>query len=216
MGSIAEQIVDGHRQIVIRRHQAAAGGDDAVAVVVGIAGEGHVELVLQADEPLHGIRGGGVHADLPIPIESHETEGGIYRVIDHREIEPVGFRDARPVVHSGAAQRVHAHADSRVAYRVHIQDGAEVAHIGLQVVVSMGGGAAPRRGKPHSVDPTGSQPQQLVGSGLDPLRHIRVRGAAVGRVVFEAAVIGRIVRGRDDDTVGETGFAAAVIGQDGM
>ena len=37
---------------------------------------------------------------------------------------------------------------------------------------------------------------------FDPLRDVGVGGAAVGRVVFEAAVFGGIVRGRDDDAVG--------------
>jgi len=32
-----EQIIDRNRQVVIRRHQTAAGGDDAVAIVVGVA-----------------------------------------------------------------------------------------------------------------------------------------------------------------------------------
>ena len=47
---MAEQVVDQHRQIMVRLHQAAAAGDDAVAVVVGVAGEGDVVAVLQADQ----------------------------------------------------------------------------------------------------------------------------------------------------------------------
>ena len=46
---------------------------------------------------------------------------------------------------------------------------------------------------------------------LDPARDARVGGAAVRRVVLEAAVLGRIVRRRDHDAVGETALAAAVV-----
>ena len=49
---------------------------------------------------------------------------------------------------------------------------------------------------------------------LDPLRHVGVGRAAVRRVVFEAAVLRRIVRRRDDDAVGETPIAAAVVDED--
>src|SRR5262249_57342041 len=49
-----------------------------------------------------------------------------------------------------------------------------------------------------------------------PGGHVGVGGAAVGRVVLEAAVRGRVVRGRDDDAVGEMLRAAAVVGEDGV
>ena len=53
---VLEQIVDRDGQIVIRRHQAGARRDDAVAIVVGVAGEGDVEAVLHADQALHRVR----------------------------------------------------------------------------------------------------------------------------------------------------------------
>ena len=45
------------RQIVIRREEAAAFRHNPVSIVIGIAGEGDLEAVFQADEPLHGERG---------------------------------------------------------------------------------------------------------------------------------------------------------------
>src|SRR5581483_1948560 len=57
--------------------------------------------------------------------------------------------------------------------------------------------------------------QQLVGPVLDPPGHVGVGGAAVGRVVLEAAVLGRVVRRRDHDAVGQVLPAAAVIDEDG-
>ena len=55
--------------------------------------------------------------------------------------------------------------------------------------------------------------EKLVGLRLDPVGDGGFRRAAVGRVVFEAAVMGRIVRRRDDDAVGESGLAPAVVGE---
>ena len=57
--------------------------------------------------------------------------------------------------------------------------------------------------------------EQRVGAVLNPLGHVGVRRSAVRRVVLEAAVLGRIVRGRDHDAVGEVGRAAAVVGENG-
>ena len=57
--------------------------------------------------------------------------------------------------------------------------------------------------------------QQFVGAVLNPAGHIGVGRPAVGRIVFEAAVLGRIVRRRDDDAVGEMILAGAVVNQDG-
>ena len=55
--------------------------------------------------------------------------------------------------------------------------------------------------------------EQLVGARLDAVRDVAVGGAAVGRVVLEAAVAGRVVRRGDDDAVGETGVARACAGR---
>ena len=46
------------------------------------------------------------------------------------------------------------------------------------------------------------------------LGDVGVGRAAVGRVVFEAAVFGRVVRGRDDDAVGQLLGAAAIVHED--
>ena len=45
--------------------------------------------------------------------------------------------------------------------------------------------------------------EQPVRLGLDPAGDVGVGRAAVGRVVLEPAVVGRVVRRRDDDPVGQ-------------
>ena len=57
-------------EVMVGRHQTCAPGDDAVTVVVGIAGERDVEAVLESDQPLHRVRRGRVHADLAVPVDA--------------------------------------------------------------------------------------------------------------------------------------------------
>ena len=46
-------------------------------VRVGVVGEGDAVLVLEADQPRHGIGTGGVHTDLSVVIYCHEGEPGV-------------------------------------------------------------------------------------------------------------------------------------------
>src|SRR5271155_3719746 len=50
LGAMLEEIVDAHREIVVGRQQSPAPGHDAVAVMVGVAGDSDIELVLQRDQ----------------------------------------------------------------------------------------------------------------------------------------------------------------------
>src|ERR1700735_5784469 len=105
-----DQVMEGPRQVVSRWHQAGTMGNDAVSVVVGVAAEGNVEASLQAYQALHGIGGGRIHSDAPIPVHGHKAECRIDLLADDREIESVALGDGRPVVHTGAAEWIHAHA----------------------------------------------------------------------------------------------------------
>ena len=64
-------------EVVVGVQQAGGAGDDAVAVVVGVAGPGDVEFVLVGDHAGHGVGAGAVHADAAVPVEGHEAEGGV-------------------------------------------------------------------------------------------------------------------------------------------
>ena len=55
--------------------------------------------------------------------------------------------------------------------------------------------------------------KERVRAILDPARDVGIGGAAVRRVVLEAAVFRRVVRRRDDDAVGEALGATAVVDQ---
>ena len=56
-------------------------------VMVGVAGEGDVVFFLEADQALHGIGRGRIHADAAVPVQGHETEGRIDLLADHGEVD---------------------------------------------------------------------------------------------------------------------------------
>jgi len=62
---------------VVGIEQAGGAGDDAVAVVVGVGGEGYVVFLFVGDDGGHGVGAGAVHADFAVPVAGHEAEGGV-------------------------------------------------------------------------------------------------------------------------------------------
>src|SRR4051794_26912636 len=80
----------------------------------------------------------------------------------------------------------------------------------------MGGGCPHARLERNSLHPGVCFTQQLVGAVLNPTGHIGISRATVGRVVLESTVFGRVVRGRNYDSVGEMLFTPAVVSQNGV
>ena len=157
-----------------------------------------------------------VHADPLVPVEGHEREGGVHLRVHDRDVEVVGLADRHPVVDGRAAQWVRADPQVRTPDGIEVDDGAQVAHVRveevevrrvLEVVRPLERGARDRLPAPL---------QQLVGPLLDPRGDRSLRRSAVGRVVLDAAVLGRIVAGGDDDAVGGAVRARAlpVVGED--
>ena len=70
----------------------------------------------------------------------HESKRGIDLVADHREIQPVALGDRRPVPGAGAAERIHPQAQGGAANGLHVDHVAEIAHVRVQVIVTMRGG----------------------------------------------------------------------------
>ena len=58
--------------------------------------------------------------------------------------------------------------------------------------------------------------EETVGGALDGGGDVGIGRPAIGRIVFEAAILGRIMRRRDHDAVGEAVCAALVGGEDGV
>ena len=130
-----EQIIDRHREIVIRQHEARAARHDAVAVVVGIAREGDVVLVFQSDQTLHRVGRRGIHANAPSQSARHEPKRGVDIGLEDGQIESIVLGDARPIVHACAAERIDAHARLGAANHIEVDDVAEVRDIGADEIV---------------------------------------------------------------------------------
>ena len=215
-GPVLEQKRNRHRQVMIGIQQARAARHHAVPVVIGIAGERHVEAVLQRDQAGHGVGRGAVHADLAVPIDGHEAEGGIERIVQHGQRHAVAFADAAPIGHAGAAQRIRADVEARAADGVHIQHAAQIVHVCRNIIVAVCCGYLPRALVRHAQNLAQPALQQFVGAVFDPARRAGIRRAAIRRIVFESAIVRRIVRGRDHDAVGQAVRAPAIVGQDGV
>ncbi len=207
------QVVDQHRQVMVRLHQAVAAGDDAVAVMVGIAGERDVVFVLQADQPLHRVPRRRVHADLAVPVHRHERELRVDHRAHHGKVELVAVGDRLPVMHAGTTQRIDAHLHAGAADRVEVDDMGEVGHIVVEKIVSVRGGGLARLRQRHPLHPLQAAFEQRVGALLHPVGDVGIGRTAVGRVVLEAAVVRWIVRRRDHDAVGQTAVAPPAVMQ---
>ena len=108
-----------------------------------------------------------------------------------RQIDPVALRDARPVVHAGAAQRIDAHADaaSRGSTSMSITF-AEIVHIGGQVVVAVRGRGTPAPARSGMRAHAGqARLEQPLAPASIHAGDLGVGGAAVRRVVLEAAAV---------------------------
>ena len=100
--------------------------------------------------------------------------------------------------------------------RLQVDHLAKVVNIGAQEVVAMrgGGGERLRQGNPLHRRERGSQ--QFIGPILDPCRGSGICRTPVGGIVFEAAIMRRIVRRGDDDAVTKSARPAPIVGEDGM
>ena len=111
--AMGEQIADGHREIVVRIHQARRGRDDSVPVRVRIVGERHLILIFQPHQSGHRVRTGTVHADLPVVIDGHEGKCRVNHRIDDSDIQPIDGVDRLPIRPGGASQGINAQVSTR-------------------------------------------------------------------------------------------------------
>jgi hypothetical protein len=77
-------------------------------------------------------------------------------------------------------------------------------------------GRRPRPLEGHARDLVDAAFEESIRFVLDPAGDVGVGRSAVRRVVLEAAVLGWVMRWRDDDPVGQAVRAAAVVGEDGV
>ena len=79
--------------------------------------------------------------------------------------------------------------------------------------MGMYGGGAPSTFKRYSRHPAQPVGNEVVGLSFYPFGDVRIRGSAVGRIVFEAAESWRVMRWCDDDAVREATLATAIVAE---
>src|SRR5208282_4692622 len=129
---------------------------------------------------------------------------------------PVAIADSIPIGHAGAAQWIDADTNIAVLDCLQVDHRLEIVHIEVHVLMLMGRRGCARSLKRHPRNSAETVRNQSVGTLLDPLGYVSVRGSTMRRIVFEAAESRRIVRRGDDDAVGESTLAASVVAENRM
>src|SRR5262247_4577447 len=119
-------------------------------------------------------------------------------------------------MHGGAAKWVDAKLEAGGANSVHVDDVSQITDIRQNKIFLACALRLHRRREGHAFYTGVFLPQKLVGTVLDPLGHVGIGWPTVGWVILEATVLRRIVRGCDDDTVGEMLFSATVIDENSV
>ena len=158
----------------------------------------------------HRVRRRAVHPDLAVPVQRHEPPGRVDQRVDDGEVELVPLGDRGPVVDARTAERVGADPHTCGPDRVQVERGRQVVDVRPEVVVGPGGRGRAGPGQRHPAYVGQPAAQDLVGPVLDPAGDVAAGGAAVRRVVLEAAVARRVVRRGDHDAVGAGGIVRPV------
>ena len=117
-------------------------------------------------------------------------------------------------MHAGTAHGINTQAQSRTLDGIEVDDVRKIADVGIKVVVLVGAGGAACALHRYARDPLEFRREERIRRFLYPRRDLGVGGTAVWRVVLEAAAVGRIMRGRNDDAVGNVRLATVVMHQD--
>ena len=139
MRPVGKEVLDRDGEVVVGVEQAGGAGDDAVAIVVGVAGPGDVVVLAVGDHRGHGEGAGAVHADAAVPVAGHEAEGGVDEAVKDFDGELVLLGDAGPIGDTGAAEGVDGQLEGGVGERGEVDDAGEVVDVGAEEVEASGG-----------------------------------------------------------------------------
>ena len=211
------EVLDARREVVVRIHQPAVRRDDAVPIRVRVVSGRDLEGITIRDERRHRIRRRAIHADLPVPVQTHETPRRIDRRIDHGEIDPMPLGDRSPEVDTCTTQWICSNTDACRPDGIDIDHVGQILDVGRHEVVPAACRFRFREFRPPDSDEC--RCQQRIRSGLHDAGDVRSCRAAFRRVVLETAIPRRIVRWSDDDAVGTAGVggcASTVVREDRM
>src|SRR6266700_1834259 len=147
-------------------------------------------------------------------IDRHERERGVDDRIHDDNVHVIDRVDRLPIRPGGTTERVYPQLKTGGADEVHIDDVPQILNVRHYEVllvcrVCLDGG---RKGQ--TFDAGVALAQQSVGPVLDPRGDVEVSGTTVGWIVLETAVLRRVVRGRDDNAVGEVLCTIPVVNED--
>src|SRR5215813_9471245 len=190
-----------------------AAAHDSVPIGIGIAGEGYVKSLLEADHARHRVYRRRVHADLAVPIHCHKPESRIDVVVHDFQIDSVTVANRIPISHAGTTQRIHADVNLALPDCLEVDHRGKIAYIGIEILMGVYVGSASsalKRYSQHSPQVVGNEG---VGLPFYPIGDVSVRRSAMGRIIFEAAESRRVMGRCDDDAVREAALATAIVGE---
>ena len=103
--------VNDHELVVFE--EPVVGSDDAVAIGVCVVAGRDLKLVTLFDQRSHCVWRRAVHADLPVPVESHEPPSRVDVGVHDGQVQAVALPDGAPVGDACAAQRVNPQSQAR-------------------------------------------------------------------------------------------------------
>ena len=210
------EIPGAHGQIVVGIHEFFA-GHDAMAVRVGIAGEAQVEFIAHPEKHAHGPGGRAVHADFSVLVTGDKAEGGINAFVHDGQVKAVFVGDGLPEFEAGAAERIDAQFQTGFGDSLHVDDVGKAVDVGADKVKFLGLGGREGCLVVNPVHFPVAARENFIGGLLDARGYSRVSRAAVGGIVLESAVRGRVVGRSDDDAVGAVdALMGSVPEKDGM
>ena len=116
----------------------------------------------------------------------------------------------------GTTERIDAHAEIGTTNCIHVEHITQIADVGVEIVMAVGRRGAQRFFDGHPKHALQTVFEKRIGLCFDPVSDASTRRAAVGRIVFDATILRRVVRRRDDDAIRKPGNAATVEGKNRM
>ncbi|MNC27204.1 hypothetical protein D3C75_753690 [compost metagenome] len=196
-----EQVVNRNCKIMVRIHQTSR-RDDTVAVVIRVVGERQIEFVTQRQQTRHCAFGGAIHADSAIFIQMHKAEGLIDMIVNNRQIQIVVFRYALPVFDTGTAERINTQFQTRFLDGGHINDVHQPFDKRLHQILFLYVTACPGFIQRDAFYIFQTRGQQCVGAIFNHFGDVGISRTTIWRIVFDTTIFRRVVRRRDDDTIG--------------
>jgi hypothetical protein len=186
-----------------------------VPIGIRVIGEGNPIAVFEADESGHRIWTGAVHANDAVVVDGHERKGRINPRIDDCDLQSIGGIDRLPVIDGGAAKRVDRETEPSGANGVHVDHVAQIVDIGKDEIFLVSRIGVDRNPEGNPLHAGIAVSQKLIGPVFDPLGRVGVGRPPIGWVVLEPAVRRWVVRGGNDNAIGQSIVAGAVVNEDG-